>query len=100
VGERRDGKLTKRQLLALGLRDSEIENLSYGRIQHIKLGGDKPPISGARGEGVGVGSLETGSQPPPHQLANWGSAVSSPPSGVRGGTLATKRFSCILGASG
>jgi len=33
----------------------------------------------------------------PHQLGSLGSAVCSP-SGVRGGTLATKRFSCILQA--
>jgi len=35
------------------------------------LAGAKPPISG-QGEGAGVGSLERGSQPSPHQLAGWG----------------------------
>ena len=46
---------------------------------------------------MGVGFLGIGQPVPPHQLGSLGSAVCSP-SGVRGGTLATKRFSCILQA--
>ena len=47
-------------------------------------------------EFLGRGQL---SQPPAYQLEGLGSAVSSL-SGVRGGTPAAKRFSCILEAPG
>jgi len=54
-----------------------------------------------KGLRAGVGFLERGqpSQPPAYQLEGLGSAVSSP-SGVRGGTPAAKKFSCILEAPG
>jgi len=45
-----------------------------------------------------VGSLDRGQPAPSPPARGLGSAVSSP-SGVRGGTLAAKRFSCILEAS-
>jgi len=61
------------------------------------LGGAKLLILGAKVWGPGVGSLERGNQPQPHQLEIWRSAVRSP-SGVRDGALAAKMFSYILEA--
>jgi len=40
---------------------------------------------------AGMGFLGGDSEPPPHQLGVWGSAVSSP-SGVRGGTPGNLKF--------
>jgi len=45
-------------------------NLLISDIQRIMFGGTKPPISGQRRRG-GVGSLQRGSQPPPHQVEGW-----------------------------
>ena len=47
-----------------------IVNLLISDIQRIMFGGTKPPISGQRRRD-GVGSLQRGSQPPPHQVEGW-----------------------------
>ena len=68
---------------------------------HVKGGPRIFFIGGARPKGqrprAGVGFLERGQQPPPHQLGGLGSIVNSP-SGVRGGAAAAQRFFPIFSA--